>query len=92
MASAERPSFRENFFAPISYVRELRSKGIQKKDLPLLITVGLFEGALLSLAVQNFNDDDILVAAARFVVINLLVHTMTSLMGSRNMPEDFIPF
>ena len=81
---SERPSFIQNFLRPISYARELREKGVQKRDLPLLGIIGVGETLLVLLALGN--DNGLLMNVGLIAGANLSVHTLISLAASDAVP------
>lgn len=52
--NSERPSFREAVLFPITYARELAGRGIQRRDIPILVAVGLLESALVANVAMGF--------------------------------------
>lgn len=82
----ERPTFTENFLAPLRYVRELRSRGIRRGDLAILAAVGVLEGLLVLTATGN--NHSVLENTALIGGVNLAMHLFFSLATSRSAPRN----
>ncbi len=74
--NSEPPSFkefREAALAPVTYARELAGRGIQRRDVPILVAVGLLELALTVLAVQGVEANGIFGSTLYFLATNAAV-------------------